>query len=251
MKKLFVVLIALLVLVGCAKKEEPVVEKKKVYMATEATFQPYEYYDGEEIIGIDVDIAKAICEKLGYELGVVNTDFDSIVPGVQAGKYDFGMAGMTVTEERLEKINFTTSYATGVQVVIIKEGSPITSVDDLFGDQNYTIGTQTGTTGYLYATWDIADEGLGTVVDYKKTTDAAQALVEGKIDCIILDNEPAKAICQNNSGLSILLTEYAVEDYAACIKKENVEFLNEFNTALEALIADGTVAKIVDKYIGD
>lgn len=256
MKKLLVVLVTVLMalcLVGCgAKKEEtlPAEEKKTLYMATEATFQPYEFYDGDKIVGIDVEIAQAICDKLGYELEVVDTEFDSIIPGVQEGKYDFGMAGMTVTDERKEQVNFSDSYATGVQVVIVKEDSEITTVDDLFGDKFYTIGTQSGTTGFLYATWDIADAELGTVNDYKKTTDAAQALVNGQIDCVLLDNEPAKAIVANNEGLKILDTEYAVEDYAIALAKENTELLDAMNNALKDLIADGTVNTIVTKYIG-
>ena len=256
MKKLLLVLITLLMalcLVGCGAKEETTSteEKKKLFMATEATFQPYEFYEGEEIVGIDVEIAKAICDKLGYELEVTDVAFDSIIPGIMEGKYDFGMAGMTVTDERKEQVNFSDSYATGVQVVIVNEDSEITSVDDLFGDKNYTVGTQTGTTGFLYATWDIADAELGTVKDYMKTTDAAQALVNKQIDCILLDNEPARAIVANNEGLKILDTEYAVEEYAIALAKENTELLNAMNSALNELIKDGTVDKILKKYIGD
>lgn len=250
MKKLLTVLLALtivLCLTGCGSKKED----KTLYMATEATFEPYEFYDGDEIVGIDVEIAKAICDKLGYKLEVNDVDFDSIIAGVQEGKYDFGMAGMTVTDERKEQVNFSDSYATGVQVVIVNEDSEITSVDDLFGDKNYTIGTQSGTTGFLYATWDIADEGLGTVKDFKKTTDAAQALVNVQIDCILLDNEPAKAIVANNTGLKILDSEYAVEDYAIALAKNNTELLDSMNKALNELINDGTVNKILEKYIGD
>lgn len=250
MKKLLTVLLALtmvLCLTGCGSKKED----KTLYMATEATFEPYEFYDGDEIVGIDVEIAKAICDKLGYKLEVNDVDFDSIIAGVQEGKYDFGMAGMTVTDERKEQVNFSDSYATGVQVVIVNEDSGITSVDDLFGDKNYTIGTQSGTTGFLYATWDIADEGLGTVKDFKKTTDAAQALVNDQIDCILLDNEPAKAIVANNTGLKILDSEYAVEDYAIALAKNNTELLDSMNKALNELINDGTVNKILEKYIGD
>lgn len=250
MKKLLVVLITLLMvlcLAGCGKKDD----KKTLHMATEATFQPYEFYDGDSIVGIDVEIAKAICDKIGYELEVVDVAFDSIIPGIMEGKYDFGMAGMTVTDERKEQVNFSDSYATGVQVVIVNKDSEITSVDDLFGDKNYTIGTQAGTTGFLYATWDIADAELGTVKDYMKTTDAAQALVNKQIDCILLDNEPAKAIVANNDGLKILETEYAVEDYAIAVAKENTELLDVMNSALNELIKDGTVDTILKKYIGD
>ena len=222
-------------------------------MATEATFPPYEYYDGDAIVGIDVEIAQAIADKLGLELQVTDIAFDSIIPGVQSGKYDLGLAGMTVTDERLEQVNFSDSYATGVQVVIVKEGGKVTSVDDLFADgASNVIGTQTGTTGFLYATWNIQDAGLGEVKSFAKTTDAVEALKNGQVDCVILDNEPAKALVAANegAGLSILDTEYAVEDYAAAISKDNTALLEAVNGALKELIADGTVQSILDKYIG-
>ena len=222
-------------------------------MATEATFPPYEYYDGDAIVGIDVEIAQAIADKLGLELQVTDIAFDSIIPGVQSGKYDLGLAGMTVTDERLEQLNYSDSYATGVQVVIVKEGGKVTSVDDLFADgASNVIGTQTGTTGFLYATWDIQDAGLGEVKSFAKTTDAVEALKNGQVDCVILDNEPAKALVAANedAGLSILDTEYAVEDYAAAISKDNTALLEAINGALKELIADGTVQSILDKYIG-
>ena len=222
-------------------------------MATEATFPPYEYYDGDAIVGIDVEIAQAIADKLGLELQVTDIAVDSIIPGVQSGKYDLGLAGMTVTDERLEQVNFSDSYATGVQVVIVKEGGKVTSVDDLFADgASNVIGTQTGTTGFLYATWDIQDAGLGEVKSFAKTTDAVEALKNGQVDCVILDNEPAKALVAANegAGLSILDTEYAVEDYAAAISKDNTALLEAVNGALKELIADGTVQSILDKYIG-
>ena len=219
-------------------------------MATEGTFPPYEFYDGDQIVGIDVEVAGAIAEKLGMKLEVTDIAFDSIIPGVQTGKFDMGMAGMTVTEDRLEEVNFSTSYATGVQVVIIKDGSEITSVDDLFDVGGYVIGTQTGTTGFLYATWDIEDAGLGTVKSFAKTTDAIEALKNGQVDCVILDNEPAKALVAANEGLSILDSEYAVEDYAIAMAKENTALLEQVDGALKELIADGTLQQIVDKYIG-
>lgn len=251
MKKILSLLIALLLvcLTGCTGKDK---QEKKLIMATEATFQPYEYYDGDEIIGIDVEIAKAIANKLGMELEVVDVEFDTIIPGIMAGKYDFGAAGMTVTDERLEQVNFTDSYATGVQVVIINEDSTITSIDYLFDSsiEDLLVVTQAGTTGFLYATWDIEEAGLGTVKSFQKTTDAAQALMKKQIDCILLDKEPAKAIVNNNTGLKILESAYAEEEYAIAIAKENIELLEQINTALNELIADGIVQKIVDKYIG-
>ena len=158
-----------------------------------------------------------------------------------------GMAGMTVTDERKEQLSFSDSYATGVQVVIVKDGSPITSVDDLLADgANTVVGTQAGTTGFLYATSDIEEAGLGTVKSFGKTTDAVEALKNGQVDCVILDNEPAKALVAANEGLHILDTEYAVEDYA----KENTELLEKVNKALSELKADGTLQSIIDKYIG-
>lgn len=219
-------------------------------MATEATFPPYEYYDGDELVGIDVEVAAAIAEKLGLEFQVTDIAFDSVIPGVQTGKYDIGMAGMTVNEERLEQVNFTASYAKGVQVVIVKDGSAITSVDDLFAEgANNTVGTQTGTTGFLYATGDIEEAGLGTVKGFAKTTDAVEALKNGQVDCVILDNEPAKALVAANEGLSILDTAYADEDYAIAVSKDNEALLEAIDGALSELVADGTLQSIVDKYI--
>ena len=219
-------------------------------MVTNASFPPYEFVEGDAIVGIDAEIAAAICEKLGYELEIVDMEFDSLIPAVQSGKADFAMAGMTVTEERLQSINFSDSYATGIQAVIVKEDSPITSVDDLTAEgANYNIGVQVATTGYLYATWDIEEKGFGTVVPSPNGNEAVMALLNGKIDCVIIDNEPAKAYVAANAGLKVLDTEYAVEDYAAAISKDNTELLEKFNTALNELIEDGTVQKIIDSYI--
>ena len=248
MKKLLSILLVLsMLLMGAA-----MAETTTLTMATNAAFPPYEYYDDEtgEVTGIDVEIAQAICDKLGYELEVVDVDFDSIVPGVQSGKYSFGMAGMTVTEDRLESVNFSDSYATGIQVVIVPEDSAITSVDDLLAEgASHSIGVQQGTTGDIYATSDIEEAGLGTVERFKTGTDAVLALTTGKLDCVIIDNEPAKNFVAANEGLKILDTEYAVEDYAACFAKDNTELLDAFNTALAELTEDGTIPAIIEKYI--
>ena len=254
MKKLIACLLVLtMVLALCAcgstKSKLKTTESGKLTMATNAEFPPYEYIENNEIVGIDVEIASAIAEKLGLELKVENMEFDSIISSVKGGKADVGVAGMTVTPERLEEVDFTASYATGVQVIIVAEGSEITSVDDLFGTNNYTIGVQLATTGDLYATWDIEDEGLGTVDRYNKGADAVMALKSGKVDCVIIDNEPAKAFVAENEGLKILDTEYAVEDYAIAMSKNNTELYEKVNEALEALIADGTVQGLLDKYI--
>ena len=245
MKKILAIaLICMLSLTGMAMAET-------LKMGTNATFPPYEFYDDEtgEVVGIDAEVAAAICAKLGYELEIVDMDFDAIIPAVTTGKIDFGMAGMTVTEERLQSVDFTTSYATGIQVVIVKEDSEITSVDDLFAEgASHKIGVQQGTTGDLYCSWDIEDEGLGSVERFKNGTDAVLALTSGKVDCVVIDNEPAKNYIAANEGLKILDTEYAVEDYAIALAKDS-ELTEQINAALEELIADGTVQAIIDKYI--
>lgn len=219
-------------------------------MVTNVSFPPYEYYDGEEAVGIDIDIAKAICEKLGYEFALQDIDFGACIAAVQSGKADFCMAGLTVTEDRKQMINFTDSYATGIQSVIVTEDSAITSVDDLFAEgANHKIGVQQDTTGDIYTTGDIEDAGLGTVNRYQTGNDAVMALLSGKVDCVVIDDAPAKSYVEANAGLKVLDTEYAVEEYAACIAKENTELLEKFNAALVELIEDGTVQAIIEKYI--
>lgn len=242
-------------LVGCGGGEAPAADEggeaaaEKLVMATNATFPPYEYYESNEIVGIDVEIGAAIAEKLGMGFEVQDMEFDSIVPAVSSGKADFGMAGMTVTEERLKSVDFSDTYATGVQVVIVKEDSEITSVDDLFAEgASHKVGVQTGTTGDLYTTDDIEGAGLGTVERFPKGADAVLAVTQGKIDCVVIDNEPAKQFVEANEGLKILDTEYAVEDYAIALAKDS-ELTEKVNTALQELIADGTVQGIIDKYI--
>ena len=212
-------------------------------MATNAYFPPYEYYEGDQIVGIDAEIAAAVAEKLGLTLVIEDMEFDSIITAVQTGKADMGLAGMTVTEERLQNVNFSNTYATGVQSVIVKEGSDIASLDDLAGK---LIGVQLSTTGDIYATDEFGDE---FVEQYGKGNDAVMALVSGKIDAVIIDNEPAKSFVAANEGLVILDTEYAVEEYAAAINKDNTALLDAINGALEELKADGTLDAIIAKYI--
>ena len=240
-----------------APAEEPAEEAAAVVtvnegvltMGTNAEFPPYEYYENDQIVGIDAEIAAAIAEKLGLEVAIEDMAFDSIIPAITSGKVDVGLAGMTVTEDRLVNVDFSTSYATGVQAVIVTEDSPITTVDDLFGDQNYTIGVQLNTTGDLYSTWDIEDEGLGSVERYNRGADAVAALMSGKVDCVVIDNQPALAFVAANEGLKVLDTEYAVEEYAIAMNKGNDALVTAVNGALEELIADGTVQAILDKYI--
>lgn len=171
--------------------------KEEIHMATNAQFPPYEYYEGDKVVGIDAEMAAAIADKLGMKLVIDDMEFDSIIAAVQTGKADFGMAGMTVTEERLQSINFSDSYATGIQVVIVPEGSPITTVDDLYAEgATYLVGTQRGTTGDIYAEGDF---GAERVMKYASGNEAVQALITGKVDCVIIDNEPAKAYVAANN----------------------------------------------------
>ena len=228
-------------LAGCGSSSS---DENTLVMATNATFPPYEYVEGDEIVGIDPEIAAAIAEELGMELQIEDVEFDSIVAGVASGKYDMGMAGMTVDPERLESVNFSDSYATGIQSIIVKEGSPIQSVDDL--SSSTKIGVQQGTTGAQYAA---DDYGQDAVVNFNKGADAVQALVTDKVDCVIIDNEPAKSFVEANPGLKILDTEYAVEDYAICVAKDNDELLDKINDALAKLKEDGTLDEIINKYI--
>ncbi|MDO4622350.1 MAG: ABC transporter substrate-binding protein [Eubacteriales bacterium] len=226
------------------------VEDGKLHMATNASFPPYEMVsDDEGFEGIDVEIAGAIAEKLGLELVVDDMDFSSVITSVQSGKEDIVMAGLTVTEERKQNINFTETYATGVQVVIVPEDSDIASVDDLSNDK--MIGTQEATTGYIYASDSVENGGYGEdhVIAYANGATAVQALLGGKIDAIIIDSQPAKEYVAANEGLKILDTEYVTEDYAIGIAKENDALLSAVNNALQELIADGTVDQIIAKYI--
>ena len=215
----------------------------KLTMSTNAQFPPYEMTtDDGGFEGIDVEIATAIAEKLGLELDILDMDFDSALLAVQQGKSDIVMAGVTVNEDRLLVMDFTDSYATGVQVIIVKEGSDVT-IDNM-GEG--LIGTQRGTTGNLYCTDDYGEEH---VMAYDDGFTAVQALMNGQVDCVVIDNAPAQEFVKNNAGLTILDTEYAVEDYAIGLNKGNTALLDAINGALAELISDGTVQSIVVKYI--
>lgn len=251
LKKLSAAALAVLMLAafaGCGGQKGMTVEEGKLIMATNAEFPPYEYKEGDKIVGIDAEVAQLIADKLDLELEIADIDFDSIVPGVQTGKYDIGMAGMTVNEERKEKVNFSDSYAKGVQVVIVKEDSDIKSIDDLEGKK---IGAQQGTTGYIYASDTPENGGYGeeNVIGYASGALAIEGLKNGKVDCVIIDNEPAKAYVAANDGLKILDTEFANEDYAICFSKSNTELQEKVNKALKELKDSGEFQKVVDKYI--
>jgi polar amino acid transport system substrate-binding protein len=233
-----------------AAAEIKTVEAGKLHMATNAAFPPYEMIsDNGGFEGIDVEIATLIAQKLGLELVVDDMEFGSVITSVQGGKSDIAMAGLTVTDERKQNVDFTESYATGVQVIIVPEGSDIQTVDDLAN--NKMIGVQDGTTGYIYCSSPVEDGGYGEdhVTSYPNGAMAIEALKGGKVDAVVIDNEPAKAFVQANAGLKILDTEYIVENYAIGISKDNNGLRDAVNNALKELIADGSVKLIVDKYI--
>ncbi|MBP5245834.1 MAG: amino acid ABC transporter substrate-binding protein [Clostridia bacterium] len=230
-----------------AGEDETPAENSTITMATNAYFKPYEFYEGDKIVGIDAEIAEEIAKKLGKELVIEDMEFSTIITAVQEGSVDFGMAGMTVTEERKESVDFSSSYANGVQSIIVKEDSPITSVDDLYADgASYKVGVQLGTTGDIYSTDDFGEDN---VIQYSKGNEAVLALVGGSVDCVIIDDEPAKALVAENEGLKILDTSYADEDYAICVAKGNGDLLAAINAAIDELTLDGTIDAIVAKYI--
>ena len=243
-------------------------------MATNAAFPPYEYVEGDKFAGIDVEIAEEIAKKLGMELQIEDVEFGSIIGGVAEGKYDMGMAGLTVTEERKQSVNFSDTYATGIQVIIVKNGSTIASLEDIFvfdAEGNPTalknpdvkVGVQQDTTGDIYSSdaitnWgfnDVEEDGTVTtdrVIRYKTGAEAVEALKTNKVDMVIIDNEPAKSFVAANVDAVHILdgdNEYAIEDYAICVAKNNTELLEKINKALNELKADGTIDAIVSKYI--
>lgn len=254
MKKFLALVLALsfsvCALAGCGSKnaassdaEYALVESGVLTMGTNAAFPPYEFYDGEKIVGIDAEICEAIATKLGLQVKITDMDFSSLIPAVQSGKIDIALAGMTVNEERLQNVDFTTSYATGVQVIIVPEDSDIVDVDGLKDKQ---IGVQESTTGHIYCSDDYGEDH---VTAYTNGATAVQALVNGKVDCVVIDQQPAIAFVAANEGLKILDTEYVTEQYAAAVSKDNSALTAKINEALAELTADGTIQAILDKYI--
>ena len=242
MQKILAVLLAVCLLAGisaCGGGGE----KDQLVMATNANFPPYEYHEGDDITGIDVEIAQAIADKLGVELKVEDMDFGAIIDAVASGKADMGLACMTVRPDRLENVNFSDTYTTAEQVIIVKDGSDIAEADDL---ADKSVGVQENTTGDMFVSEDYPD---ADVQRYKNGADAVQALAQGKVDAVVIDNEPAKVFVAENEGLVILESAYAVEEYAIAIAKDNDELLEKVNKALGELKEDGSLQKIIDKYI--
>jgi polar amino acid transport system substrate-binding protein len=219
----------------------------KIIMATNANFPPYEFIDDDgNYAGIDVEIMQAIADLWEVDLEIDNMEFAAILSSIQTGKADVGIAGMTVTEERLESVNFSHTYAKAKQVIIVKEDSEINGVDDLKGKK---VGVQLGTTGAIYAADDKDEGNIGEVEQYNNGVDAVLALTQDKIDAVIIDNEPAKVFVEQNEGIKIIDEEYTDEDYAIAIAKDNTELRDAINEALEILDENGTLQEIIEKYI--
>ena len=216
----------------------------RLIMATNAEFPPYEYHDGDAVVGIDAEIAKAIADELGMELEIEDIAFDSIIPEIVSGKADMGLAGMTVTEDRMQSVDFSDTYAKASQKIIVTEDSEIASPEDLKG---VIVGVQLGTTGDIYVS-DLEADGT-TVERYSKGFEAVQALSQGKIDAVVIDGEPAKTFVAETEGLKILEESFTDEEYAIAVKKGNTELLEKINGALKTLKDNGTLDEIVAKYI--
>lgn len=247
MKKLIALILSALLLLSMAAcsggSDGMTIEKGKLIMSTNAEFPPYEMTtDDGGFAGIDIEIAQAIAEKLGLELVIDDMDFNAALLAVQQGKSDMVMAGVTVDPDRQKVMDFSNSYATGVQVIIVKEDSNVTA--DTLGD--FMIGTQKGTTSDIYCSDDFGAEHVTT---YDSSITAVQALINGQVDCVVVDNAPAQELVKANPGLKILETEYITENYAIGFNKGNTQLQEAVNKALAELTADGTIQKIIDKYI--
>ncbi len=254
MKKIISLVLVALIAVSCVmgltacggsnSTDSKTAEVKELHMATNAFFEPYEYYKNKKVVGIDAELADAICDKLGYKLVIDDMDFDAIITSVTSGKADFGMAGMTVTDERKKSVDFTDTYTTSTQVIIVPEkNSKVSKTDDL---EKASIGVQLGTTGDIF----VSDYKDAKIERFKKGADAVLALTKGKVDAVVIDKQPAEKFVESNKGIKILEEPFAEEEYAICLKKGS-DLTEKFNDALKELKKDGTVQKIIDKYIGD
>lgn len=235
MKKIFISFLLILFLVGCGKNDDELI------MVTEAGFAPYEYYENGEIIGVDVDIAKEIAKELGKKLVIKDVAFDSIINEVKSGKADFGAAGISYSDERAKQVSFSIDYSTSKQVAVVKKDGNITNIDDIY---NKKIAVQLGSVADTYVTKTYKN---ASIVRQKKYLAAIQDLKDGKVDCVVMDELPAKEILNNNSGLVILEGELTHDSYGMIVNKDNKELLASINKVLERLINDG----MIDSYIID
>lgn len=235
--------------------------KDELVMVTEASFEPFESLDEDgNFVGIDIEIAKAFAESQGKELKINNIEFDAILPAIQTGKADFAAAGMTVTETRKQTVDFTDTYYSASQVVIVKKNSTYASmttkdaIETALNQSGITIGCQSGTTGnsYIVGDEDLEFAGLKNAECQAFTTGylACQSLQNGQIDAIIIDNEPAKLYLKNYSDLMILPVTLTEEDYAMAVQKGNTELLEKLNAFIKDIKENGKLKEIIDANLG-
>lgn len=245
MKKLIALaIVAMFLLSGFAA----LAEKGTLVMATNCAFPPYEYYEGSEPTGIDVEIVKMIAEELGYEFQMEDMEFGSIITGVQQGKYDVGAGAITITEERKQSVNFTTPYETAIQQVVVLAGSELNSMEAIRAAEGIVIGVQQDTTGHYYVQDDLCADGKKTVNPYPVAATAIQALKSGAVDAVVVDNGPAQEFVAGDESLAMFLSDCPPEEYGFCFAKENTELFEAFNAVLEAKLADGTIDAILTKF---
>ena len=230
-------------LAGCGGTANAPEEDNVIVMATSADFPPYEYYENDEIVGIDIDIMNAVCEKIGMELQPEDMSFDSVIGAAQTGKADIAMSGITITEDRKNMVNFTIPYTSTAQSIIVVSGGEIKAKADL---KDKKIGVQINTTGDTQVTEEFGDAAVDR---FQNGALAVESLKNGKVDCVVIDGEVAKALVDANEGLEIIADAYSIEEYAIALQKGNTELFDKINGALEELLADGTIDAIMDKYI--
>ena len=245
MKKLVsLIIVAMLALTAFAA----LAENGTLVMATNCAFPPYEYYEGSEPTGIDVEIVKLIAEELGYEFQMEDMEFGSIITGVQQGKYDVGAGAITITEERKQSVNFTTPYETAIQQVVVLADSELNTMDAIRAAEGIVIGVQQDTTGHYYVQDDLCADGSKTVNPYPVAATAIQALKSGAVDAVVVDNGPAQEFVADDDSLLMFLSDCPPEEYGFCFAKENTELFEAFNAVLEEKLADGTIDEILTKF---
>ena len=233
MKRILIILVSVLLLTGCKKNNDELV------MVTEAGFAPYEYYENGEIVGVDVDIAKEIAKTLGKTLVVKDIAFDSIINEVKTGKADFGAAGISYTDDRAKNVDFSVNYSTSKQVVIVSDNSSIKNIN---GISNKKIAVQLGSIADTYVTENFKN---ATIVRQKKYLAAIEDLKTGKVDCVVMDELPAKEIVASNSGIKILDGSLTNDSYGMVVKKGNKELLDKINSVLENLKNEGKIDEFI------
>lgn len=236
MKRFIFLLIILFLCVGCSNRED------KLIMVTEAGFAPYEYYADGKIVGVDVEIAKEIAKELGKELVVKDVAFDSIIHEVKSGKADIGVAGISYTEERAKQVDFSINYTSSKQVIVVRSNSLIDKLDDI---KNKKIAVQLGSVADMYVSEYYKEKNI---VRQKKYLAAIQDLKDGKVDCVVMDELPAREMAKNNSDIRILSEILAEDSYGIIVDKGNSELLSVINRVIEKLKSEGKIDEYILEY---